>query len=48
MLGGMESLYKISNVLEQMIKLVEESLKNVPLVLTDGHGYLYLGDNPTK
>jgi len=45
---GAAVVQDISNVMRQIIKLVEELSRNAPLVLTGDHGYIYLGDNPGK
>jgi len=45
---GAAVVQDVSNVMELIINLVEELSRNVPLVLTGDHGYIFLGDNPAK
>jgi len=45
---GAAVVQDVSNVMGQVVKLVEELSRNAPLVLTGDHGYIYLGDNPAK
>jgi len=38
----------ISKVIKEVVTLVEELSRNVPLIVTGDHGYIYLGTNPNK
>ncbi len=38
----------ISNVIDQIIKLVDHLSRNAPLTITGDHGYIYLGPNPQR
>lgn len=38
----------VSKVMSQIVNLIDELSKNMPLVVTGDHGYIYLGINPNK
>lgn len=38
----------VSNVIGQLIELIESLSSNAPLVVTGDHGYVYLGSNPAR
>lgn len=39
---------EISNIVKQLIALIESLSKNAPLIVTGDHGYIYLGANPAR
>ena len=39
---------EISNVIKQLIELIESLSRNAPLIVTGDHGYIYLGANPAR
>ncbi len=39
---------EISNIIKQLIALIELLSKNAPLIVTGDHGYIYLGVNPAR
>jgi len=38
----------VSNVISQILSLIENLSQNIPLVVTGDHGYIYLGSNPQR
>jgi len=45
---GSAVVQNISEVIKQILQLVTEMSRNVPLIMTGDHGYIYLSDNPNK
>ena len=38
----------VSNILNQILRLIEVLAQNIPLTVTGDHGYIYLGTNPQR